>query len=145
MRKMIGRIAVLGLLAVGGLGVTGVPAAAASTYLNCLTDNPNTSLPQIWVSSCVEHYGFPGFPVRAYGYVVSYHSSVGVAIQVSLVGATKAGSNTCSKSLGYGQALTCTGSAWGIPNPTAKTKLTMSSYAPGQPIRIHTVYSHPQN
>ena len=146
MRKQIGRIVAIGLLVMGGLGVTGVPAAAASTYLNCATAYPNPYLPQLLVYSCVEHYGFPGFPVRAYGYVVNYNSvTVGVAIQVSLTGATGVYSNTCSKSLAYGQAVACSGSGWAIPNPTAKTKLMMRSSAPGQPIRFHTVYSPGQN
>ena len=146
MRKQIGRIVAIGLLVMGGLGVTGVPAAAASTYLNCTYTNPNPYLPQIWVYSCVEHYGFPGFPVRAYGYVTNYHSAtLAVAIQVSLTGATGVYSNTCSKSLAYGQSVACSGSGWAIPTPTAKTKLKMSSSGGGQPIRIHTVYSPGQN
>jgi hypothetical protein len=146
MRKHIGRIVAIGLLVMGGLGATGVPAAAASTYLNCLYATPNQSLPQLQVYSCVEHYGFPGLPVRAYGYVVNYNSvTVGVAIQVSLTGATGVYSNTCSKSLPYGYAVACSGSGWAIPNPTAKTKLIMSSFAPGQPIRVHTVLSLGQN
>ncbi len=146
MRKHIGRIVAIGLLVMGGLGVTGVPAAAASTYLNCVTAYPNNALPQLLVYSCVEHYGFPGFPVRAYGYAVNYNSvTVGVALQVSLTGATGVYSNTCSKSLPYGHAVACSGSGWAIPNPIAKTKLIVSSYASGQPIRIHTVMSLGQN
>lgn len=141
LRHLVARTVAIGLIAVGGIVATSAPASAA-TYLTCNTNlRPNPYLPDLYVSVCLEHFGYNGSPVRAYGWVTSYHTVVTVSIQVSITGATATGSAICSKTLLYGQTLACTGSGWGLPSPIAKGKLALASNAPGQPIRFHTVYS----
>ncbi len=141
LRHLIAKTAAIGLIAIGGVVATSAPAAAATYYTCSNTQAPNPYLPSLYVTVCLEHFGYNGSPVRAYGWVTSFHTVATVSIQVSLTGATATGSATCSKVLTYGQTLACTGLGWGLPSPIAKGKLRMGSTAPGQPLRFHTVYS----